>query len=473
MARQRVDFKIGDFLSVESSTYEIKKFLGEGVFGKVAACINVSTKEEVAVKMVRKKYARVGKKEVDTLEKLKELDENKNNLVRFIEHFVCQHHVCLVFEMLDTSLHGLMQERRFEPLPLSEIRVITQQMLVALHALKSINLVHADIKPDNVMLVNHKFQPLKLKLIDFGLATPLSRLRQGKIIQALGYRAPEVVLGLPLNEAVDMWALGCLLAFLYLGRHLYPVPNEHELMRAIVQTHRQPDDHLLNSGIFTDKHFSKDTESSNTPWKLIKSPNARAKGFVTQFTSLNEMVKTHPGLEDSTVSEDTRAFLSLLKHMLEVDPEKRIAPSEGLGHRFITMKHFDPNTANTYVKTAYMTVENCQLQQSWTKFKHFVTSSEAVSLTLTSFTSLSVPLSANEANAVDSNNRSPASDYVSAEGTDQKPRGANEADFPASVKQNADGMSTGRDKAARSIAEVKTQKNWKRRFFHKLMFWSS
>lgn len=43
-------------------------------------------------------------------------------------------------------------------------------MLITLDALKQNNVFHADKKPDSVVLVNHRQQPLKIKLIDFGVA---------------------------------------------------------------------------------------------------------------------------------------------------------------------------------------------------------------------------------------------------------------------------------------------------------------
>uniref|UniRef100_A0A3B4TGM2 Protein kinase domain-containing protein n=1 Tax=Seriola dumerili TaxID=41447 RepID=A0A3B4TGM2_SERDU len=271
-----------------------------------------------------------GEIEVAIIKKLRKLDQDKNNLVRFAEHFEYKGHVCLAFEMLDINIYDFIRSRDFQPLHLSEIRVITQQMLVALNALKSVGLSHADVKPDNIMLVNHQ-QPFRVKLI--------------------GYRAPEVMLGFPLDEAVDMWSLGCVLAFMYLGQNLYPIRCAYQVMRAIVQMQGLPDDHLLKSGIYSSCFFSKDKDSSNPSWRLN-----------TELTSLND------------------AFLSLLKRMLQVDPQKRITLSEALGHRFITMKHF-PHDANPnpLMSAAFSTITKCQLEESSVKFKHSVTSSEVVS----------------------------------------------------------------------------------------------
>ncbi len=226
---ERGDFPIQerDVLFGPSCNYLVEEFLGEGTFGKVARCIKLDTMERMAVKIVHKDVSWAGEKEVAVLEKLRKCDQD-NNLVRFTEHFKHSGHVCLAFEMLDMSLYDCMKRRRCKPLRLSEIRVISQQMLVALNALKNMGLAHMDIKPDNIMLINHQLQPFKLKLIDFGLATQVTKMRRSTTIQALAYRAPEVILGLPLNEAVDMWALGCVLAFMYLGRHLYPSRCEYE-----------------------------------------------------------------------------------------------------------------------------------------------------------------------------------------------------------------------------------------------------
>uniref|UniRef100_A0A3P9CZ44 Protein kinase domain-containing protein n=1 Tax=Maylandia zebra TaxID=106582 RepID=A0A3P9CZ44_9CICH len=58
------------------------------------------------------------------------------------------------------------------------------------------------------MVVNRHESPIKVKLIDFGLACPASAVMPGDRVGTVGYSAPEVMLGLPYNEAADMWSLG-------------------------------------------------------------------------------------------------------------------------------------------------------------------------------------------------------------------------------------------------------------------------
>ncbi|XP_028437295.1 homeodomain-interacting protein kinase 1-like [Perca flavescens] len=349
--REREDFQVheNDTLSGKSCKYLVQNVMGEGSFGKVACCVKLDTMENVAVKIVKKHLTRAGKKEASAFKHICILDLNKSNLVTFLESFMHKGHMCLVLEILDTTLHNLMSERGRRPLCLSEIRVISQQMLVALGALGSIGLMHADIKPDNVMLVNHQLQPFRVKLIDFGSSTPVSRVKCGTTIQTLGYRAPEVILGLPLDEAVDMWSLGCVLAFLYLSKHLYPIRCEYDVMRVIVQMQGQPGDRLLDAGVHTKIFFNKNKDSTKQAWRLnTGSEYVLATGEKTRqsrtsfnkYTCMGDMTKDHEKPKTDGEHEDTRAFFSLLKWMLRLDPATRIGPAKALRHRFITMTHF-------------------------------------------------------------------------------------------------------------------------------------
>ncbi|TWW80482.1 Homeodomain-interacting protein kinase 3 [Takifugu flavidus] len=149
-------------------------------------------------------------REVTTLNKLQKLDIDKCNIVRFYTTFTDRGFNCLVFEHLDRSLYGFVKQRPFHHLLLKAISMIVQQLAAPLETLKSIGAMHCDISLPNMMLVNHEKEPFRVKLIDFGLAHEVSYVPQGSTIQKCNYRAPEVMLGLPLTEAIDMWSLGCL-----------------------------------------------------------------------------------------------------------------------------------------------------------------------------------------------------------------------------------------------------------------------
>ncbi|XP_008414956.1 homeodomain-interacting protein kinase 1-like isoform X2 [Poecilia reticulata] len=354
------------------SVYHTEGFLGEGSYGKVVKCTKLDSEELVAVKVLRKDCFKEGKKEAKILRKILQLDPEKNNLLKFIESFKYKGYFCLAFEILDVSVFDFIKSRDFVPLSLPDIRVIAQQLLVALNALKSAGLVHADIKPDNIMFVNHRSQPLKVKLIDFGLAVKVSKLWFVGTVQAIGYRAPEVILGLKMNESVDMWSLGCSLAYMYLGYNLYPTHCVYEVIRAIVQIHGQPPDDVLKDGMDVQHFFTKLTGSSHCMFRLnTPAEYTNATGYGTQFKSgiynrirgLDDLLKTRPRPTDPMEHEESLGFISLLNQILLVDPDARITPGEALCHRFITMKSFSGGKDNSNESSASKMVTDCNIHE--------------------------------------------------------------------------------------------------------------
>ncbi|XP_030601402.1 homeodomain-interacting protein kinase 1-like [Archocentrus centrarchus] len=140
----------------------------------------------VAVKIVKNEYFRNGlvNMEVAALQKLKMHNSHKYNLVQFNRVLTNRQHVYLEFELLDKSLFELMKERHFQPLGLKSIRPIVQQIARALNHMKSVGIIHADLKLENVMLVNHQQEPYRVKVIDFSLACDVSSAKGGSRIQS-------------------------------------------------------------------------------------------------------------------------------------------------------------------------------------------------------------------------------------------------------------------------------------------------
>uniref|UniRef100_A0A3P9KVN1 Protein kinase domain-containing protein n=1 Tax=Oryzias latipes TaxID=8090 RepID=A0A3P9KVN1_ORYLA len=234
LVKKKVEIKEGTILHSSKASYQLGTFLDDGSYGKVLRGKKLRTNEDVAVKIIKGDYLEAGPMEFKALKEIKRIKADKNNLIKCIDRFNYGSRAFIVFEMLDQNLHHFLSKRNFSPLGISEIKVISRQLLVALKALKSIGLVHTDIKLDNIMLVDHKSQPFRVKLIDFGLALKLEDLETGSIFQTMPYRAPEVRLGLSLNEGVDMWALGHTLAMLLKGSSLYPCDSDYNVIRAMV-----------------------------------------------------------------------------------------------------------------------------------------------------------------------------------------------------------------------------------------------
>uniref|UniRef100_A0A3P9M082 Protein kinase domain-containing protein n=1 Tax=Oryzias latipes TaxID=8090 RepID=A0A3P9M082_ORYLA len=291
---------------------QTERFLGEGTFGKVAKCTNLSTNEEVAIKIIKNGFNDTAKDEIKALTEISKLDAHKYSLVKFVEWFHYNSHVCIVFEMLDHSLFDFMNDRSSLPLFLHEIRAIAWQLLISLKGLKSINLVHCDIKLDNIMLVNQVSEPFRVKLIDFGLASKTTDIQMGTRLQNICFRAPEVILGLPLDERLDMWTVGYVLALLYTGFYILPRDSEFNIIRTMVEMQGMPDNE----------------------WEQVKD-----KLDCWSFDNLKDVYYKQ------TKIKEVEQLIDLLKRMLEVDPNKRISPNDALRHPFFNLEKKTPKTS--------------------------------------------------------------------------------------------------------------------------------
>ncbi|XP_041083618.1 homeodomain-interacting protein kinase 1-like isoform X1 [Polyodon spathula] len=367
-----------EILCSVTNSYEVLEFLGRGTFGQVAKCWKRGTNEIVAIKILKNhpSYARQGQIEVSILSRLSSENADEFNFVRSYECFQHKNHTCLVFEMLEQNLYDFLKQSKFSPLPLQSIRPILQQVGTALMKLKSLGLIHADLKPENIMLVDPQRQPYRVKVIDFGSASHVSKAVCSTYLQSRYYRAPEIILGLPFCEAIDMWSLGCVIAELFLGWPLYPGASEYDQIRYISQTQGLPAEYLLSAGTKTSRFFNRDTGSSYPLWRLktpaehegemaIKSKEARK--YI--FNCLDDMVQVNmptdlEGTDMLAEKADRREFIDLLKKMLTIDADKRITPLKTLNHPFVTMTHLLDFPHSSHVKSCFQNMEICKWRGS-------------------------------------------------------------------------------------------------------------
>ena len=100
-------------------------------------------------------------------------------------------------------------------------------MLTSLSYLKQVGVIHCDLKLENILFTDEKKK--NVKIIDFG-SSCLSYKNGFSYVQSRYYRSPEILLGLPYNQAADMWSFGCIMAELKIQRPLFPALDENELL---------------------------------------------------------------------------------------------------------------------------------------------------------------------------------------------------------------------------------------------------
>ncbi|KAK9527472.1 hypothetical protein VZT92_014032 [Zoarces viviparus] len=339
---------VGALLRSRVSEYLVESVLGQGTFGTVAKCRRIADRKTVAIKMM-KNQNRQAQAEVAVLSKLRCLDSDKCSLVRWYGSFLSNDHICLEFEHLDRSLYDFMEDRNGQALHIKEIRLIVQQLANALDHLKVARIIHADLKLENIMLVNHAQEPYRVKVIDFGLASDVSAAKLGSYLQSRPYRSPEMILGLPFTEVIDMWSLGIIAATLYLGFFPFPGSSNYDMMRYIVEALGQPPNTMLTLGSKTGLYFQQDHDSTNSTWKL-KAPEQfwRESGIQSQETRVMKLRSLYDLVHIRAIGGETMAnraaesrdildFVDLLDGMLQLEAAKRITPRHVLKHRFTSM----------------------------------------------------------------------------------------------------------------------------------------
>ncbi|XP_077400962.1 homeodomain-interacting protein kinase 2-like isoform X2 [Vanacampus margaritifer] len=341
---EELELEVGSLICSPSAEYLVEGVLGCGSFGKVVHCKKVATDQSVALKIImEKEYNKDAQKEMETLEVLKNFNLEKYNIVKWYSSFVHEGHYCHEFEKLDMSLYQYQVSEK-DTLELKEIRPILQQIALSLQLLKSLGIAHTDLKPDNIMLVDHVHQPLRVKVIDFGTAILISERCKGSELQTLWFRSPEILLGASFNEAIDIWSLGCIAAELLMGKALFPSSDEFDMMRHILRVIGKPPNHLLSSGVYTKQffqHFARRDKRKPTLW-MFKSKLYTSACIPCTLNSLYDLLEGCDELtgEDARADDlDRRSFVDLLVKMLQLDPGQRIRPNQILQHPFITMSH--------------------------------------------------------------------------------------------------------------------------------------
>uniref|UniRef100_A0A3P8TXG5 Protein kinase domain-containing protein n=1 Tax=Amphiprion percula TaxID=161767 RepID=A0A3P8TXG5_AMPPE len=277
--------------STLGSCHIVEEILGEGNFGVVAKCRNTLTNKTAAVK-VHKKKLKNAIEEIFILKWLHRHGSDACNIVRWDGYFFDKEKLCISFEHLDQSLHHYQMAQNAKRLSMVELKSVLHQLATALSHLHSIDIIHADLKPVNIMVVDRHQHPIKVKIIDFGLACFASQVQQGECRGTMSYNAPEMSLGVPFNEAIDMWALGVTMAELAMGCALYPGMTEYDVLRAIIETQGQPPDDMLDCGMYTEDFFYIDDYGRScwrfmTPHDVYQEYGLRATDARTIFAGIS------------------------------------------------------------------------------------------------------------------------------------------------------------------------------------------
>ncbi|TBU29289.1 kinase-like protein [Dichomitus squalens] len=328
---------------LDGGRYQVFSSLGKGMFANVvrARVLQGDANEvgkEVAIKIVRcqESMFKAGLKETQILNKLKQADpEDKKHIVRLERTFEHRGHLCLVFESLSMNLREVV--KRFGKdvgLNIRAVRAYAHQLFLSLSLLRKCNIMHADIKPDNI-LVNE--QKTLLKLCDLGSASDASENDITPYLVSRFYRAPEIIMGHPYDPAIDIWSIGCTLYELYTGKILFPGRSNNQMLLLMMELKGRFNQKMIKRAKFGDMYFDELGAFLSVEHDRVTGLDAVRKVHITKPTrDLRQRVL--PPSSVKLKDEENKlllSFVDLLDKCLALDPSKRITPKEALVHPFI------------------------------------------------------------------------------------------------------------------------------------------
>ena len=308
--------------------------LGSGAYGDVYLCRERATGESYALKKIPKEYTENAEfqREMNALLYLR-AHGGHPNICMLKENFDEEDDYLLVFDLIDGGemFYHLIQHGAYSEADASRL---VRQVASALDFCHGIGVVHADLKPENIMLRNYILQQNRgdsmVKLIDFGCSEVLShpemkdsgvRLPSRKLSHADGattaYCPPEAFDddSIDIDQSADMWALGgeslktellcrfCFVSAMY--SHFLYFFCIHQV--------------IIYTMLFGRHPFDLDCDASDEEiGRRIKE-------------------QRRPPLKDCPFDVDiSDSAIDLLTRLMEPDPKKRMTAHEMLHHPWVT-----------------------------------------------------------------------------------------------------------------------------------------
>ena len=301
--------------------YDVLGVVGEGAYGIVYKCRNKENGKYVAIKKFKeiedKLVQKTMKRELKMLQMLKH-----DNVVDFQEAFIYKKNLFLVFEYVEKNLLEVLGKSP-DGLNPKLIRSFVFQMCKAVHYLHINNMIHRDVKPENLLIDEN----MQLKLCDFGFARKITLDGNNNNVNAMTdyvatrwYRSPELLLSKGIyGPEVDYWAIGCIMGELADGNPMFPGENEVDQLDCIIKVLGNLPQDLVN--MFYDNPLYNGKE-------LLK-------------------VSRPESLERRYMGKLGPTAIDFLKGLLQLDPNKRINDETVFKHKYFTIFMKEPE--NQYI----------------------------------------------------------------------------------------------------------------------------
>jgi serine/threonine protein kinase len=308
--------------------YRMVEVVGDGTYGTVWKGIFLETGEKVAIKKLKNKIKTwqecVELKEVKALSKLK-VHHNVIKLKEVIRETNSE--VFFVFEYADTNLYEYIEsiKKKGEKLSESKVKEIIFQITNGLNYIHSNGYFHRDMKPENILVIKDGSE-VRVKIADFGLAKEIPsfycNVPMTDYVCTRWYRPPECILkSTNYSSAMDVWAIGCIMAELMMLNPLFPGTSEFDQLTRVVNVIGTPKLNDWPEGYKLIQKLGMKFSGSSGVHLSTLIPNLSHQGI----NFLYELLTWDPLLRPSCTKILSHSYLDEIRH-------KSVSDFNGISH---------------------------------------------------------------------------------------------------------------------------------------------
>ncbi|KAG0592668.1 hypothetical protein KC19_1G271400 [Ceratodon purpureus] len=313
--------------AVVAGRYHVTEYLGSAAFSKAIQAHDLHTGMDVCMKIIKnnKDFFDQSLDEIKLLKYINKHDPgDKHHLLRLYDYFYHREHLFIVCELLRANLYEFHKYNRESGgevyFTMPRLQSIARQCLEALEFIHGLGLIHCDLKPENILVKS--YSRCEIKVIDLG-SSCFQTDHLCSYVQSRSYRAPEVILGLPYDQKIDMWSLGCILAELCSGNVLFQNDSLSTLLARVVGILGPIDPELLGKGRDTHKFFTK-----NHMLYERNQDSDQLEYLLPKKTSLSHRLPM-----------GDQGFVEFVTYLLSINPALRPTASEALKHPWLSFPY--------------------------------------------------------------------------------------------------------------------------------------